>query len=109
MAIEIVFAQQSRQELISLKVDTGTTVAMAIEQSAIGDLFPDLDLSACQAGIWGKPVSRDHVLENGDRLELYRALRMDPREARRRLAAVGASMGQPIGRPARQSDGDPEQ
>jgi hypothetical protein len=66
-------------------------------------LFPEGDLANCQAGIWGKPVGRDHRLKDGDRLELYRPLLMDPREARRKLAADGRSMGQPADNPRRQS------
>lgn len=85
----------SRQELISLRVAPGTTVAGAIDESAISERFPDQDLGKCQAGIWGKPVGRDHVLKDGDRLELYRPLLIDPREARRQLAEKGKSMGQP--------------
>lgn len=97
MNIEVVFALPGRQELISLTVDPDTTVEMAISLSAIGDKFPNVDLSSCQAGIWGKLVSRDHPLEDGDRLELYRPLLMDPRDARRSLALSGGSMGQPVG------------
>ena len=103
LAIEVVFALPARQELISLTVEPGTTVAMAIRQSAIGDLFPEEDLANYQAGIWGKPVGRDHPLKDGDRLELYRPLSMDPREARRKLAADGRSMGQPADSPGRDS------
>ncbi len=103
LAIEVVFALPARQELISLTVDPGTTVAMAIRECAIGDLFPEEDLANYQAGIWGKPVGRDHPLKDGDRLELYRPLSMDPREARRKLAAEGRSMGQPADTPTRES------
>jgi putative ubiquitin-RnfH superfamily antitoxin RatB of RatAB toxin-antitoxin module len=46
-----------------------------------------------QAGIWGRPVERDQAVSDGDRVELYRPLNMDPREARRRLAAAGRTMG----------------
>ena len=104
LAIEVVFALPARQELISLTVDPGTTVAMAIRQCGIGDLFPGEDLADYQAGIWGKPVGRDHPLQDGDRLELYRPLSMDPREARRKLAADGRSMGQPADNPTRESE-----
>ena len=94
MNIEVVFALPGGQQLISLTVDPGTTVEMAISLSAIGDKFPDEDISNCQAGIWGKRVKRDHPLQHGDRLELYRPLLMDPRDARRKLAASGGTMGQ---------------
>lgn len=97
MNIEIVFAMPGRQELISLTVDPDTTVETAISLSAIGDRFPDEDLSSYQAGIWGKLVDRDHPLEDGDRLELYRPLLIDPRDARRRLALSGDSMGRAVG------------
>lgn len=98
LAVEVVFALPSRQELISLRVKPGTTVDSAIKESAIGEKFPREDLSKCQAGIWGKPVDRDRVLKDGDRLELYRPLLIDPREARRRLAESGESMGRPRGK-----------
>lgn len=103
MKIEIVFALPDRQELIALTVDPGTTVDQAIARSAIGDKFPDEDLSGYQAGIWGRVVGRDHRLQDGDRLEIYRPLLIDPRDARRRLAAGGGSMGQP-GTDARDPD-----
>jgi putative ubiquitin-RnfH superfamily antitoxin RatB of RatAB toxin-antitoxin module len=96
--IEVVFALPLRQELVALQVGSGTTVADAIRQSGIAGLFPEEDLSRCQAGIWGKPVGRDHLLQDGDRLELYRPLSLDPREARRQLARMGKSMGRAAGR-----------
>jgi len=91
--IELVFALPDRQEIASLEIDPGTTVEHAISVSRIEERFPDEEFAGFQAGIWGKPVGRDHPLKNGDRLELYRPLLMDPREARRRLAASGLSMG----------------
>ncbi|MFQ5547348.1 MAG: RnfH family protein [Woeseia sp.] len=101
MKIEVVFALPQRQELILLTVDDGTTVAAAIAQSGVAEKFPDVDISSCQAGIWGNPVGREHLLQEGDRVELYRPLSMDPREARRKLAAIGRSMG-------RANDGEPK-
>jgi len=91
--IEVVFALPDRQVLVALDVDTGTTVEAAVALSAIADKFADVDLSAYQAGVWGKVVERDYRLHEGDRLELYRPLQMDPRDARRQLAASGGSMG----------------
>lgn len=95
--IEVVFALPERQELISLTVEPGTTVEMALTLSAVSDKFPQEDLSSCQVGIWGQVVDRDHPLAHGDRLELYRPLKIDPRDARRQLAARGDSMGKPVG------------
>ena len=91
--IELVFALPDRQQMVTLRVDSDTTVEMAISLSKIGKDFPDEDFASFQAGIWGKPVDRGHLLQDGDRLELYRPLALDPREARRQLAASGRSMG----------------
>ena len=104
MNIEVAFALAERQELIGLEVPSGTTVEMAIDQSGIAALFPEQDLSACQTGIWGKPVPRDRLLKDGDRVELYRPLKIDPREARRKLAALGQSMGKAADEPPKDSD-----
>jgi hypothetical protein len=104
LTIEVVFALPARQELISVTVSPGTTAEMALQQSAISDLFPDEDFSDYQLGIWGKLVTRSYSLKNGDRLEIYRPLLIDPREARRALAADGRSMGQPGDKSIRESE-----
>ena len=104
LTIEVVFALPARQELISLTVSPGTTAEMALQQSAIGDLFPDEDFSDYQLGIWGKLVTRSYSLKDGDRLEIYRPLLIDPRETRRARAADGRSMGQPGDKSTRESE-----
>lgn len=104
LTIEVVFALPARQELISLTVSPGTTAEMVMRQSAIGDLFPEEDFSDYQLGIWGKLITRSYSLKDGDRLEIYRSLLIDPREARRALAADGRSMGQPGDKSTRESE-----
>lgn len=91
--VEVVFALPGQQELVGLKVAEGATVAQAIEQSGIASRFPEHDLSRCAVGVWGQVVERDRRLVDGDRVEIYRPLLMDPQEARRELAAKGKSMG----------------
>lgn len=86
IGIEVVFALPRRQELIRLAMDRGATVADAIEQSGLQRKFPDVPFADLQAGIWGRAVPRQHVLGDGDRVELYRPLERDPRDARRILA-----------------------
>ena len=83
LAVEVVVATPDRQELLSLVVDAGATVAEAIAASGIASRFPALDLGALPTGIWGKLVSRQRRVADGDRIELYRPLEIDPREARR--------------------------
>lgn len=86
LSVEIVYATEERQELITIQVDQGTTVADAIESSSIASLFPDEALAVCPVGIWGRLVERTRQLREGDRIELYRKLKMDPRDARRERA-----------------------
>lgn len=92
--IEVVFAAPDRQVLVPIAMHAGATVAEAIEISAIAAAFPGCDLARCATGVWGRLVQRNHILSEGDRVELYRPLKMDPREARRRLAAAGKTMRQ---------------
>lgn len=91
LSIELAFATPAKQELLTLVVPAGTTVALAIELSGIAARFAEENLPELQAGIWGKPVDRQHRLQNGDRIELYRPLAIDPREARRLRARAGKS------------------
>ena len=84
--VEVVFALPGQQELVEIDVEQGTTVQQAIENSAIAERFEGVDLDALPAGIWGLEVGRDHELSPGDRVEIYRPLETEPREARRKLA-----------------------
>jgi len=86
ISVEIVYATAERQELIAIQVEEGTTVAGAIALSSIARFFPDDNLQRCPVGIWGRLVEKSLVLQDGDRIELYRALQKDPREARRERA-----------------------
>ena len=88
MRIEVVFALPGRQVLLASEVPDGATVADAIAMSGIARQFPECDLDELQAGVWGQPVKRERVVRNGDRIELFRALEMDPREARRLKAGI---------------------
>ncbi|NOR36370.1 MAG: RnfH family protein [Woeseiaceae bacterium] len=84
--IEAVFALSDRQQLVPLVLDAGATVADALHASGFRQAFPDADFKNLQSGIWGRIVSQSQLLQDGDRVEFYRALERDPREARRELA-----------------------
>ena len=88
MQVEVVFALPDRQVLEALEVENGATVAEAIARSGIARRFPETDLSELQVGVWGRTVDRSRVLREGDRVEIYRPLEMDPREARRLKAGI---------------------
>jgi putative ubiquitin-RnfH superfamily antitoxin RatB of RatAB toxin-antitoxin module len=88
MRVEVVFALPEKQVLRSLELQDGSTVDDAIGHSKLALEFPDAEIYRLQAGVWGRPVERGHVLLDGDRVELYRPLAMDPREARRLKAGI---------------------
>ena len=88
MQVEVVFALADRQVLRAVELPDGATVAEAIATSGISGQFPGLAFEELQAGIWGKPVERACAVRDGDRVELYRPLEMDPREARRLRAGA---------------------
>jgi hypothetical protein len=91
--VEVVFALADKQQLTAVTLPQGATVGDAIAKSSLSQSFPEENLDVLQLGVWGHLVTRDHVLADGDRVEVYRALELDPREARRRLALLGLTMG----------------
>lgn len=91
--IEVACATPERQRVIQVSVAPGTTARRAVAASGIAAEFPGLDIDACRIGVWGEPVADDHRVATGDRVEIYRPLAMDPRDARRQRAAAGQTMG----------------
>lgn len=89
MKVELVFVAVNRQELQGLEVAAGTTVGDALVESGIQERFAEFDLPAAPIGIWGRPVDRVEVLKEGDRVEIYRPLMIDPKAARRLRAEQG--------------------
>ncbi len=83
ITIEVAYATPDKQVIRTLSVGEGTTVAEGIEQSAIRDEFPELQMDTGMVGLFSRKVGQDHVLKEGDRIEIYRALLVDPKEARR--------------------------
>jgi putative ubiquitin-RnfH superfamily antitoxin RatB of RatAB toxin-antitoxin module len=83
--VEVAYAEPDRQFLRRIVLPMGSSVADAISASAVEAEF-GIDASKLLAGIWSRLASRTARLEDGDRVELYRALRADPKEARRRRA-----------------------
>ncbi len=90
--IEIAYGTAEKQFLQSLRVPEGTTARRAVLQSGLAAAFPEADLGA-PLGIFGKRVADDTPLLGGERVELYRPLLIDPKEARRRRAAQNTQKG----------------
>jgi putative ubiquitin-RnfH superfamily antitoxin RatB of RatAB toxin-antitoxin module len=93
ICIEVVCALPERQLLLSVELPSGTSARNAVVLSAIQDKFPEVNISDCALGVFGKEVADDYPLVAGDRVEIYRPLLNDPRETRRTLAASGGTMG----------------
>ncbi len=84
LRIEVAYALSEKQALIALEVEEGTTIRQAIERSGILMRKPGIDLARGRVGIFGKIAQLDTALRDGDRVEIYRPLIADPKEARRR-------------------------
>ncbi|MEL6300670.1 MAG: RnfH family protein [Pseudomonadota bacterium] len=92
ISVEVALATPEQQVVIAVTVPKGSSAADAVQHSDIGTKFPELTLAKLKLGIWGEVVEPEHTLNSGDRVELYRPLYIDPRRARRELAAVGETM-----------------
>ena len=90
--VELVFAKPGEQVLEQLRVSADETVESVIRQSGFLQRFPEIDLNANKVGIFGKLTALSARLSDGDRIEIYRTLIADPKEARKKRAAEGKSM-----------------
>ena len=90
--MSVAYAERDRQTVIELVVPDGTTAAEAVERSGIRTRHAGIPAEA-PLGVYGRLVPPGAVLEDGDRVELYRGLPADPKEQRRRLAREGRTMG----------------
>ncbi len=93
MHVQVAAGDAQRQRVLNLEVRRGTTARGAINKSALAALFPEMNIAAMPLAIFASPVDDDHELAAGDRVEVLRPLREDPRERRRQLAAEGRTMG----------------
>lgn len=87
--VEVAFALAEKQALLSMDVDPGTTMYDAVVRSRIAEQFPGLiDPEKIPMGIFSKiePNPRARVLQEGDRVELYRPLIVDPNDSRKERA-----------------------
>ena len=87
--VEVAYATPERQLIVQLEVPVGTTAMEAARQSGITDEFPQIDLNNDPMGIFsclmnGKdyPLPQDYQLVAHDRVEIYRPLLIDPKQAR---------------------------
>ena len=82
--VEIAFSPAAGQVVCSpLVLAAGLTVLDAIKQSGLPIDAQNHLANAPRIGVWGQLRALDHVLRDGDRVELYRPLLIDPKDARR--------------------------
>lgn len=84
MKVGVVYATPARQSWLTIDVPDGSTVKDAIEKSGILRQFPEIDLDTQKVGIYGKATTLEAAVEDGARIEIYRAITADPKTVRRR-------------------------
>jgi hypothetical protein len=90
--IEVAYAKPERQLILALEVEPGITAKEAVMRSGILDEFPEIDIETAKLGIFGKAAPASTVLNPMDRVEIYRPLIADPKEARKKRAAEGKQL-----------------
>lgn len=83
ITIEVVAALDKRHFMRRFQVSEGTSVEQAIRLSTIKEFYPEINWSTLKAGIYGKIVNFENILQQNDRIEIYKPLIIDPKEKRR--------------------------
>ena len=96
ISVSIVYAKADSQWLKELVVPRGTLAKDLIVISGILEEIEELSekgIDDLKLGVYSHKISHDYLLLEGDRVEIYRALKADPKQVRRQLAALGKTMG----------------
>ena len=93
LPVQVCYATSQGEAWRALEVEQGTTIAQAIEQSGILQEVAGIDLAQQAVGVFGKKRPLDTLVRAGDRIEIYRPLLADPKNARRRRSSRGAPGG----------------
>lgn len=86
--VQVVYALPGAQEVVEVELEEGAPVQDALIASGIPARHPEIDLKTQRIGVWGRPVTLATGVRERDRVEIYRALSADPKQARRRRAAA---------------------
>jgi len=89
IAVEVAFARPDVQRIVVVHVPAGTKVRDVLVRSQLAEEFPEIDPLGCPLGVFGRQVDDSYAPKAGDRVEVYRELRIDPRQARRERASRG--------------------
>jgi putative ubiquitin-RnfH superfamily antitoxin RatB of RatAB toxin-antitoxin module len=84
LAVTVAYSGSARQvDRVALSLPAGATVGDALRQSGLLERHSEIELDSLKVGVWGKLRPLTDVLRDGDRVEVYRPLKVDPKEARR--------------------------
>jgi putative ubiquitin-RnfH superfamily antitoxin RatB of RatAB toxin-antitoxin module len=88
LGVTVVYCPDESSISIALRLPAGSTVADAIACSRLLAQRTELELNSLRVGIFGERAELSSALHDGDRVEIYRPLRVDPKEARRQKAVL---------------------
>lgn len=88
MIVTVVYARPGVEHVLRVELASGATVGQAIAACGLLALEPDLARAPLEAGVWNRAVALDTAARDGDRIEVYRPLTLDPKEARRLRAVL---------------------
>ena len=88
ISVEVVYGDARHQSLHTLQMPQGSTAQMAVVKSEIAKEFSEIDLNYLSLGIFSRPINPQTVVKEGDRIEIYRPLSIDPMQQRRTRAGL---------------------
>jgi putative ubiquitin-RnfH superfamily antitoxin RatB of RatAB toxin-antitoxin module len=86
--VTVVYVSVDACHVLSVELDSGATIEQAISASGLLSLAPELRRGALDVGVWNRVARLDAPVREGDRIEVYRPLTVDPKDARRIRANV---------------------
>ena len=84
MNVGVCYAEVDRQLWMRLEVPDDSTIAETISLSGVLKLYPEINLDSQKVGIFGKIAALDTPVNDGDRVEIYRQITVDPQTVQRR-------------------------
>ncbi|WP_404340633.1 RnfH family protein [Pseudoalteromonas mariniglutinosa] len=93
ITVEVVFALPTKATSLLVEVPETCSAEQAVIKSGIIDKCPEIDATNLTLGIWNRTCKLDQLISDGDRIEIYRPLIADPKDARRKRAEKAKEEG----------------
>ncbi len=97
ITIEVAYVREGCSYLLPVTLSQAETVREVIDRSGVLQQCPEIDLLTNKVGIHGKVCALDDMVVDGNRIEIYRPLRADPKDSRRRRAEKQKKSARPPG------------